>query len=69
MRDDVMSYGHRSLVSPITLAAMEDLGFYVGNYSSAACVRWGYRQGCEFVRRRCGVAIDDRCLISVSPHG
>jgi len=38
MRDDVMSYGFRDFVSSITLAAMEDLGFYLANYSSADCM-------------------------------
>jgi len=54
MRDDVMSYGHQAVVSFVTLAAMEDLGFYLANYSAAGCMAWGYRQGCEFVTSRCG---------------
>jgi hypothetical protein len=35
LRDDVMSYGHIDVVSPITLASMEDLGFYLANYALA----------------------------------
>ena len=59
MRDDVMSYGYNpdAAVSAITLAAMEDLGFYLGNYSSVDCLSWGYKQGCRFVTSRCG-AVD-----------
>ena len=42
MRDDVMSYGGYGVVSSITLAAMEDLGFYLANYSTAQCMAWGH---------------------------
>jgi len=62
MRDDVMSYGFRSAVSPITLGALEDLGFYVGNYSAADCIRWGRGQGCDFVTSRCGIVTHDRSV-------
>lgn len=62
LRDDVMSYGMGSAVSAITLAAMEDLGFYVANYSAADCMRWGRGQGCAFVRTRCGTMRDDRSV-------
>ena len=35
MRDDVMTYGGGpAIISSITLAAMEDLGHYLANYSS-----------------------------------
>mmetsp|Transcript_16451 Transcript_16451/g.53644 ORF Transcript_16451/g.53644 Transcript_16451/m.53644 type:complete len:944 (+) Transcript_16451:1-2832(+) len=54
MRDDVMSYGMQTAVSSITLAAMEDLGFYLANYSAVNCMSWGYQQGCGFVLSRCG---------------
>jgi hypothetical protein len=60
MRDDVMSYGHQSAVSAITMAAMEDLGFYLANYSAAQCLSWGYHQGCAFVTTRCGDMRHDR---------
>lgn len=55
LRDDVMSYGLQSAVSSITLAAMEDLGFYLANYSAVNCMSWGYQQGCGFVKSRCGI--------------
>jgi len=54
MRDDVMSYGFQHHVSSITLAAMEDLGFYLANYSNAGCMLWGHLQGCAYVTTRCG---------------
>jgi len=60
MRDDVMSYGYDKIVSSITLAAMEDLGFYLANYSSAECMSWGYHQGCDYVTTRCGRGQHDR---------
>jgi len=44
MRDDAMSYGGKANISPITLAAMEDLGWYLANYSAAECMLWGYKQ-------------------------
>ena len=53
MRDDVMSYGGQGTVSSITLAAMEDLGFYIANYSAAQCLHWGFKQGCDYVMSRC----------------
>lgn len=60
MRDDVMSYGFREAISSITLAALEDLGFYLANYSAAQCMNWGRGQGCEYVRSRCGIGRHDR---------
>jgi len=66
MRDDVMSYGGRPIVSSLTLAAMEDLGFYVANYSHAGCMNWGYQQGCAFVTSRCGIDTDDRSAMPQS---
>ena len=60
LRDEVMSYGFRSIVSSITLAAMEDLGFYLANYSAAECMSWGHKQGCSYVRSRCGVGMHDQ---------
>ena len=63
MRDDVMSYGFREAVSSITLAAMEDLGHYVANYSAAQCMGWGRAQGCEYVKTRCGVGSHDRSAV------
>jgi len=60
LRDDVMTYGGGpALVSSITLAAMEDLGHYLSNYSKAGCMHWGYKQGCNYVVTRCGSGIND----------
>ncbi|CAJ1378386.1 unnamed protein product [Effrenium voratum] len=59
MRDDVMSYGNGlKAVSAITLAALEDTGHYLANYSSAECMWWGRGRGCDFVSSRCTVRPD-----------
>ena len=63
MRDDVLSYGYIDIVSPITLAAMEDLGFYVANYALAGCMSWGGQRGAQ-VHCRCRLGRqlgDDTC--------
>jgi leishmanolysin-like peptidase len=48
---------HKSLVSPMTLAYMEDTGWYKANYSAASAWKknfdWGYKQGCAFARDKC----------------
>ena len=62
----VMSYGHTAAVSSITLAAMEDLGFYLGNYSTAQCMSWGQYQGCEYVLSRCASMINDQLASPLS---
>lgn len=67
MRDDVMSYGFRAAISSITLAAMEDLGFYLANYTSADCMTWGFKQGCAYVKSRCGTGVHDSS--SLMEHG
>jgi len=67
MRDDVMSYGFREHISSITLAAMEDLGFYLANYSAADCMNWGHRQGCAYVRSRCGIGRHDASAFLTPP--
>eukprot|EP00434_Breviolum_minutum_P014530 symbB.v1.2.012814.t1/scaffold884.1/size313170/26 len=54
LRDDVMSYGDGlEAVSAVTLAALEDTGHYLANYSAAECMWWGKGRGCGFVLRRC----------------
>jgi hypothetical protein len=71
MRDDVLSYGFREAISSITLASMEDLGFYLANYSHADCMAWGRKQGCQYVTSRCGIGRHDNSveLSSTSPSG
>ena len=56
----------QAAVSGITLAAMEDLGFYLANYSAAECISWGYQQGCAFVTSRCGLMRHDSSAVVAS---
>ena len=47
------TYTHNPVFSRITLALMEDTGWYVANYSNAEELTWGYRLGCSFVHASC----------------
>ncbi|MDD9338078.1 MAG: leishmanolysin-related zinc metalloendopeptidase, partial [Providencia heimbachae] len=39
----------------ITIAAMEDLGFYKGNYDKAESMSWGQNAGCDLLDKPCVV--------------
>ncbi|GLJ40295.1 hypothetical protein SUGI_0828070 [Cryptomeria japonica] len=43
----------RSVVSPMTLALLEDSGWYQANYSMAEQLDWGRHQGADFVSSPC----------------
>jgi leishmanolysin len=43
----------RSVVSAMTLALLEDSGWYKVNYSMAEQLDWGQNQGTEFLMSRC----------------
>ncbi len=60
MNDEFMAYGDGSDVSGMTIAMLEDLGMYLGDYSATACMSWGKKQGCEFVTSRCASRKDFR---------
>eukprot|EP01018_Ginkgo_biloba_P031850 Gb_35843 [translate_table: standard] len=45
----------RSVVSPMTLALLEDSGWYWANYSMAEWLDWGRNQGVDFVNARCNL--------------
>ncbi len=66
LNDEVMSYGESKMVSELTLAMMEDLGLYLGNYSRSQCMFWGRSQGCDFVSSRCGMRRDDLSISAVT---
>lgn len=56
MLEDVESYGPDfNLNTPFTLAALEDTGHYLANYSKSDFPNWGAYQGCEFITTRCRV--------------
>lgn len=60
MNDEFMAYGDGSDVSGMTIAMLEDLGMYLGDYSATACMSWGKNQGCDFVASRCAHRKDFR---------
>lgn len=39
--------------SSITLALMEDTGWYRANYAMAQHLEWGHRLGCNFAKKSC----------------
>lgn len=41
------------IISRITLALMEDTGWYLANYSMAEPMSWGKGLGCDFVMKSC----------------
>ena len=43
----------RPVMSAVTLALLEDSGWYYPNYSMAEHLVWGYKKGCPFVTNRC----------------
>ena len=42
-----------NILSPLTLALMEDSGWYMANYSFAQVSPWGHGAGCDFVYNKC----------------
>ncbi|EKF26185.1 surface protease GP63, putative, partial [Trypanosoma cruzi marinkellei] len=54
MRDEMMTSDvELGLYSALTLAAFEDMGFYVANYSAAEMLWWGNNSGCGLLERKC----------------
>jgi hypothetical protein len=48
-----------SVYSSVTLSIFEDSGWYAINYAQAEKLPWGYKQGCDFVRKTCGEGWSD----------
>ncbi|KAK7199267.1 major surface protease gp63 [Novymonas esmeraldas] len=56
MKDDLMaSTSGAGIYSAITIAAMEDTGYYKGNYSMAEPMMYGRNAGCGLVQEKCVV--------------
>ncbi|KAK7199250.1 major surface protease gp63 [Novymonas esmeraldas] len=56
MKDDLMApYTVAGIYSAMTIAAMEDMGFYKGNYSMAEPMMYGRNAGCGLVTEKCVV--------------
>ncbi|XP_036060050.1 leishmanolysin-like peptidase isoform X2 [Onychomys torridus] len=54
------SHTQNRVLSRITLALMEDTGWYKANYSMAEKLDWGRGMGCEFARKSCKFWIDQQ---------
>nr|XP_020635222.1 leishmanolysin-like peptidase isoform X2 [Pogona vitticeps] len=54
------SHTQNRVFSRITLALMEDTGWYKANYSMAEQLVWGRGKGCDFVMKSCKFWIDRR---------
>uniref|UniRef100_A0A8D0C7K3 Leishmanolysin-like peptidase n=1 Tax=Salvator merianae TaxID=96440 RepID=A0A8D0C7K3_SALMN len=52
------SHTQNRVFSRITLALMEDTGWYKANYSMAEKLEWGRGKGCDFVMKSCKFWID-----------
>lgn len=48
----------RARLSPFTLAALEDSGWYIASYDDAEPLDWGRGAGCDFVLSTCWDYID-----------
>lgn len=47
------THTHNPIISRLTLALMEDTGWYKPNYSMAATMSWGKGLGCDFSMKSC----------------
>lgn len=54
------THTQNSVYSRITLAVLQDTGWYVANFSKAGKLEWGRNLGCDFARKSCKSWIDDR---------
>ncbi|KAK9872590.1 hypothetical protein WA026_018722 [Henosepilachna vigintioctopunctata] len=56
------------IISRITLALMEDTGWYKANYSQASEMKWGKGLGCDFVMKSCKEWISMKADRGMSIH-
>lgn len=54
------THTQNSVYSRITLAVLQDTGWYVANFSSAERLDWGKDLGCDFATKSCKSWIDER---------
>lgn len=70
--DELMSGGYTlsPSLSRITLALLEDTGWYVANYSQASDNFWGKNLGCNFARKSCKYWIEQQNQggLEISPY-
>ncbi|MBN3307421.1 LMLN peptidase, partial [Amia calva] len=64
------SHTQNRVFSRITLAIMEDTGWYTANYSVAERLDWGRGMGCDFVMKSCRFWIDKQRQLNqtVAPY-
>ncbi|KAG9271613.1 leishmanolysin-like peptidase [Astyanax mexicanus] len=64
------SHTQNRVFSRITLAIMEDTGWYRANYSMAENLEWGKGLGCDFVMKSCKFWIDQQrhARLSLTPY-
>jgi hypothetical protein len=48
-------------LSNISLALLEDSGWYMPNYNYADFLWWGWKQGCDFVEGKCPIKNGEYC--------
>ncbi|CAG9855098.1 unnamed protein product [Phyllotreta striolata] len=56
------------IISRITLALLEDTGWYIANYSMAEDMSWGKNLGCDFVLKSCKEWITNKAARGSSIH-
>uniref|UniRef100_A0A6I8PNS1 Leishmanolysin-like peptidase n=1 Tax=Ornithorhynchus anatinus TaxID=9258 RepID=A0A6I8PNS1_ORNAN len=61
------SHTRNRVMSRLTLALMEDTGWYRANYSMAQRLDWGRGQGCHFVTKSCKFWIDQQKQRGLAP--
>lgn len=54
------THTQNSIYSRITLAVLQDTGWYVANFSRAESLEWGRDLGCDFAKKSCKSWIDER---------
>ncbi|KAL4229393.1 hypothetical protein ACF0H5_012432 [Mactra antiquata] len=54
------TYTQNPVISRISLALMEDTGWYSANYNNAMELKWGKNLGCDFVTKSCYEWIETR---------
>ncbi|XP_050314645.1 leishmanolysin-like peptidase [Anthonomus grandis grandis] len=62
------TYTQNPIISRITLALMEDTGWYTANYSMAGAMSWGKNLGCDFVMKSCKDWISMKSAKGASIH-
>lgn len=54
------THTQNSVYSRLTLAVLQDTGWYIANFSRAEKLDWGRNLGCNFAKKSCKSWIDDR---------